>query len=453
MKIRSTRLRAAAAFAAVALLATACGGADDGADDTTDETSEDAGTDDDADADADDGGDDTAAGELGEVVVPAGEAIQIRSLEAISGDVAFLGLPNQRGTQLAIEDYGQIQGFDVSLGTPLDDLCDSAGGQSAAQTIVSDEQVVGVIGTSCSGAAVAAMPLISEAGMVMLSASNTAPSLTSDLAGTPGADYQPGYYRTAHNDLFQGQAVADFLFTERGITSAAAIHDGDPYTEGLAQAFADAFEELGGEITAFTAVNKGDTDMTGALTEAAQGEPGAMFFPIFMPEAGFIVQQIADVEGLEDTLLISADGTLTDNFTELPESVGVFHSGPNLNYEGTASELGTSAADFLERYEAEYGETPAAAFWAHAYDATAVLLTAIDAVAEVDGDGNLVIDRQALRDELTATSDFAGIIGTISCDEYGDCGAQRISIVEHIEGETAAQELADDIVFSFEPGA
>ena len=108
-------------------------------------------------------------GSVGEVAVAAGEAIQIRSLNAISGDVAFLGIPNENGIRMAVEDYGQIHGFDVEVGTGLDDLCSADGGQAAAQMIVADEDVIGVIGTSCSGAATAAAPLISEAGMVMIS--------------------------------------------------------------------------------------------------------------------------------------------------------------------------------------------------------------------------------------------------------------------------------------------
>lgn len=446
MKIRSSRFRIAAAAISVAMLATACASDTEGEDDPTDEpTTEETGGDTETE-------DESAGGDLGSVTVAAGDAIQIRSLNAISGDVAFLGIPNQRGVELAIADYGQIEGFDVEMGTPLDDLCDSAGGQSAAQTIVADEQVVGTIGTSCSGAAVAAMPIISDAGHVMISPSNTSPSLTSDLAGTAGADYQPGYYRTAHNDLFQGQAVAEFLFNEQGIETAAGIHDGDPYTQGLVQAFADAFEELGGTVTTVTAVNKGDTDMTGVLTEVGADSPGALFFPIFMPEAGFIAQQVGDVDGLSDTLLISADGTLTDNFLELPETVGIYHSGPNLDFAGNANEAtGVSAEDFLAAYEAEYGEAPSAPFWAHAYDATTLLLKAIDEVGEVDGDGNLVIDRQAIRDNLTATSGFEGIIGTLSCDEFGDCGAQRISVVEHVEGATTASELNESVVFEYAP--
>ena len=167
---------------------------------------------------------------------------------------------------MAVSDSGDIHGHSVNVGTWLDDLCSSDGGQAAAQTIVADESVVGVLGTSCSGAATAAAPLITGAGMVLVSGSNTSPALTSDLAGTAGANYSTGYYRTAHNDLYQGAAAAKFAVEVLGISSAAAIHDGDPYTEGLATAFADAFAALGGDVTAVTAVNKGDTDMVPVLS-------------------------------------------------------------------------------------------------------------------------------------------------------------------------------------------
>jgi branched-chain amino acid transport system substrate-binding protein len=383
-------------------------------------------------------------GPLGQVVVAPGEDIQIRSLQAISGPVAFLGIPNQRGTQFAIDDYGQIKGHNVSLGTPLDDLCSADGGQAAAQTIVADESVVGVIGTSCSGAAVAAAPLISEAGMVMISPSNTSPALTSDLQGNAGTDYQPGYYRTAHNDLFQGAGVARFVFEELGLTKAAAIHDGDPYTQGLARAFGDSFEVLGGELVDFTGVNKGDTDMTGVLSSVAGFEPEVLFFPIFQPEGDFIVQQIGGVSGFEDVVLIGADGLLVSDFLALSESTGMYFSGPDLRFGENASETGVTADDFLTRYEADFGSQPEAAFWAHSYDATVMLLTAIDNVA-VDVDGTLYIDRQALRDELNGVTDFGGIIGLITCDEFGDCGAQRISVVEH-EGDPVA--AVNNVIYS-----
>jgi branched-chain amino acid transport system substrate-binding protein len=389
-------------------------------------------------------------GPLGAVTVAPGEDIQIRSLQAITGDVAFLGVPNLRGTELAVLDYGEVKGHNVSIGTPLDDLCNAEGGAAAGQTIASDDKVIGTIGTSCSGAAVPASKLISESGGVLISPSNTSPSLTSDLVGNAGDDYNVGYYRTAHNDLFQGAAVADFVFNELGFTTAAAIHDGDPYTNGLAAAFQNAFEELGGEVVVFTAVAKDDTDMTGVLTEVAAASPEALFFPIFPPAGNFIAQQSKTIAGFDTIQLIGADGLLVDNFMELAESEGMYFSGPNLDYGSNASEIGTTAADFLAAYDAAYGEAPSAAFWAHSYDATVLLLSAIDAVAVELDDGSLFIDRQALRDYLDATSGFSGIIGTLSCDDFGDCGAQRISIVLH-EDAGDIETGKTNIVYEFTP--
>ena len=383
-------------------------------------------------------------GSLGVVEVESGDAIQVRSLNAITGDAAFLGLPNQRGVKLAIADYGQIHGFDVSLGTGLDDLCSSDGGQAAAQIIVADEAVVGVIGTSCSGAAVAAAPLVTAAGMVMISPSNTSPALTSDLAGTAGENYTVGYYRTAHNDLFQGAAMAQFVYDELGLTDAAAIHDGDTYTQGLAAAFTDAYEALGGTVTGVTAVNKDDTDMVPVLTEIAAGSPQALFFPVFQPAGDFIAEQAPGVSGLEDTVLLAADGLLNTNFLALPQSEGVYFSGPDTRY-GSNTNVSTSktADDFLAAYEADYGEAPGAPFWAHAYDATTLLLDAITAASRVE-DGTLVIDRQGIRDHLNNVNDYSGLIGTINCDEFGDCGSSKITVVKNVGGE-------ENVVFSYSP--
>ncbi len=390
-------------------------------------------------------------GSLGTVRVESGDAVQIRSLNSITGDTAFFGLPIERSVVLAVADYGQVKGFDVDLGTTLDDLCSNDGGQAAAQTIVADEQVVGVIGTSCSGAAVAAAPLIGAAGMTMISGGNTSPALTSDLAGNAGPNYSEGYYRTAHNDLFQGAAMAEFVYQELEITEAAAIHDGDPYTQGLAQAFADAYEALGGSVTGFSAVNKDDTDMVPVLTEIAAGAPGALFFPIFQPAGDFIADQAPRVSGLEDTVLLAADGLLNTNYLSLPQTTGMYFSGPDQRFGDNVNQsTGKNALDLLAAYEAAYGERPAAPFWAHGYDATAMLLDAIDAASYLDGDA-LVIDRQGVREYLDNLRNYSGLIGTINCDDFGDCGSSRITVVQNIGGEENADASIENVVFAFSP--
>ena len=429
---------------AFALVAAACGDDDSGTDptqgtvaDTVAETTTTA-------------GETFTPGPLGAVTIAPGGAVEIRALQAISGDVAFLGTDQVRGMELAIEDYGDINGHAVNLGTPEDDLCSAEGGQAGAQAILAQENIIGVIGTTCSGAAAAASPLLSAAGMVLISGSNTSPSLSSDLEGTAGENYNPGYYRTAHNDLFQGATAARYAFEERGLTTAAAVHDGDPYTNGLASAFANAFTELGGTVSVFTAVNKGDTDMTAVLTEVAAGSPEVVYFPIFQPEGDFIIQQAPGISGLEGVLWFGADGLLVDSFMELPESAGMVFSGPDLRFGENASSTGTNYDSLVTRYEAAYGEAPPAAFHAHTYDAVVMLLAAVEAVAVVEADGTMHVDRQALRDELDGTSGFAGVTGVLACDAFGDCGAQAISIVQHDDPSDVAGGKSN-VVFSFSP--
>ena len=440
-----------ALLAMLSLLATSCGDDDDGgateapAPTAAPETTE-------APAPtADPRGDPMGDGSLGIVEVEAGDAIQIRSLQAITGDVGAFGLPIDRAAYIAVDDYGQIKGFDVDLGASLDDLCSNDGGQAAAQIIVADEDVVGVLGTSCSGAAVAAAPLITNAGMVLISGGNTSPALTSDLAGNAGLNHSVGYYRTAHNDLYQGAAMAKFVFGELGFTTAAAIHDGDPYTQGLAQAFADAFEAEGGTVTGFSAINKDDTDMVPVLTEMATGTPEALFFPIFQPAGDFIADQAPGVSGLEDTVLLAADGLLNANYLPLPQTTGMYFSGPDQRFgENVNQSTGKTATDFTTAYDERYGEVPSSAFWAHGYDAAVLLLDAIDAASWVE-DGTLMIDRQGVRDYLYGLRGYRGMIGTLNCDDFGDCGSSKITVVQNIGGEDNVEASLNNVVYSYEP--
>jgi len=365
---------------------------------------------------------------LGTVVVGPGEDIHIRSLEVLTG-VGDLGIPRQRAVAMALTDYGPIKGHNVTMGAGLDSLCTAAGGLAAAQTVIGDPRVVGVIGTSCSVAATAASPIISEAGLVMISSLNSAPSLTSDLRGNAGAHYYPGYYRVSSNDLYLARAVAEFVYRELGLRKMATIHDGDPYTTGLTDAFAVAFEELGGAITAAGTVSRGDTDMTAVLSRIAAASPQGIFFPLFPDEAGYVIRQIGDVDGLEEAALINSESLL---YTSL-ESVDAYLPGPEFSFGDNVNETtGRSGDELYAAYQQQYREIPNLAYLALAYDATTLLLHAVEKVAVADGDV-LYIDRARLRDALTRTTGFNGIIGPISCDSFGDCGTGRIRIMHYTD--------------------
>ena len=375
----------------------------------------------------------SAKGEsLGVVRVAEGEAIQIRALLYTSSEGGS-GYANLRAVRLAVEHYGPIGGFDVHVGVPLNDHCSPDGGRGAAETIIGDRDVVGVIGSSCSVAAVDAAPLLTGAGLVMISPSNTSPALTSDLAGNPSEHFHAGYYRTAHNDLHQAEAVAHFLRREQRISTAAAIHVGDVYTRSLAEAFGTAFARLGGEVTAIREISSAETDMAGPLAGLALGSPEALFLPVSQAVGESIVQQAPDVVGMEDVLLITADGLLADDFMMQPETEGMFFSGPATDFGDNRNEsTGRSAARILADYKDFYGLPPNSAFWGHAYDATTLLLEAIEASSEEVYRG-LRIDRAGIRAYLDAVAGYGGVIGDITCDGFGDCGVPTIAVIEHLD--------------------
>ncbi len=363
---------------------------------------------------------------LGCVDYAPDDPIRIASALVISGPNAQLGLDSQYGVEIAIDDRGEVAGHTVELQAE-DDGCNAEGGQTAGQKIVSDPTIVGVIGTSCSGAGVPMSKVVSEAGYFMVSPSNTAPSLTD-----PEQAFNPGYLRTSHNDKVQGAAMADYAYNELGLRSAAAIHDGDPYTEGLANSFATSFEELGGQIIEFTAINVGDTDMRPVLTAiAAAGPPELIYYPVFTAECAFLTKQAKEVAGLENTVLAAADGCISDAAAEAIGAAGegTLFSGPDIAFTGDAYET------FKTTYREKYGTDTLSVFHAHAYDATNMTFDCIEEVGVLEDDGTLHVGRQAMRDCLYATQGFSGLTGTLTCDQYGDCADPKISVSELQSGE------------------
>ena len=287
----------------------------------------------------------------------------------------------------------------------------------------------------------------------MISGSNTAEDLTSDTMGNVSANFQPGYFRTAHNDVFQGGAMAEYAYNVLGLRSIAAVHDGDPYTFGLSEAVGAAFEELGGTFTGIEAIAKGDTDMVPALTSIAAGSPEAVFAPLFQPESDFLFEQVRTVSGLEDATLLSADASLNTSFFALEQSEDIHYSGPDLRFETNVNQsTGKSAAEVLADYVANNGENPSAVFWAHSYDATTILLEAINAASHIDADGNLEIDRAGVREYLYGLSGYSALIGTIGCDEFGDCGSPKITVVHHTDSSDPDAGVAN-VVFEFVGGS
>ena len=383
---------------------------------------------------------------IGCVTIGPEEPLKLAALQTLTGEVGPFGLEHIESSELAIAERGsELLGHPIELQRE-DELCSQEGGATGALKIVADPQMVAILGTACSGAGVPAAKIMSEQGLVMISPSNTAPSLTA-VGGEQGADWQPGYFRTAHNDADQGRAAATFAYQQLGIRKAATINDGDPYTGGLTGVFNQAFQTLGGEIVLATTINKGDTNMRPVLTSVVDAGAELVFLPLFQPEGDFIVLQAQEVAGFENIALLGADALLTATFIE---SVGA--AGEGVYMVGPASPTGPAYDRFVTNFEQKFGQLPGnSPYHAHAYDATSLLLDALEKVAVRDEDGTLHIGRQALRDALYATAEYQGLTGSLTCSQFGDCGAANFKVVRLDDPAAGFEGLVNNVVYTYTP--
>jgi branched-chain amino acid transport system substrate-binding protein len=371
---------------------------------------------------------DCNADQFGCLTVGSGEPIKVGTLLSITGDNPSLGIDSQRGVILAVDNLdgkldgkpGQLMGHNVQL-VNSDETCSKTGGQSGATKLAADPKLLSVIGTSCSSAALGvADTIFSKKGILLISPSNTGPSLTAE------GQHQPFYLRTAHNDKIQGAVVADFAKEKIGAKTAATIHDESPYSDGLAAVFRQVFEKQGGKITNNEAVQSTDRDMKPVLNSIAQNKPDFIYYPAFNPVCALIAKQGRAIPALKDTALMGSDGCAAPEYVQVGGKAvyGSWSSSPDQTAQATKNAF--YGQQFLPAYQKQFGERPISVFNAHAFDAFNILADAIKKTATDDG-GTLTIPRTKLKDEIFKTSNYKGLSGTITCTPLGDC-ATAVSI-------------------------
>ena len=362
----------------------------------------------------------------GKVVVAAGGTVRIGGSFALTGPIPDPGLDIRHGAELAIDDLnaaGGLEGFMFEL-VAEDGACDGTQGTNVGNKFAADETIVAVTGGTCSGETFGLMPILQEARIPFVSPSATNPDITS--AGCDVCN------RVALSDALQGAVDAGFVFDELGFTSVAVVHDNSDYGKGLAEIFRNNIIDLGAEVTSFEGVQVGDTDFRAMLARVGAAGPQVIFFGGLSTEAGLIAQQMNEIPGLEGTAFMSVDGAYTQQYLE---AAGAAAEGTYISFVAGADSEEMNA-EFDAKYLEKYGASPdeLGPFHSQSYDSVKLIAAALAAVAAVDGNGNLVIDREELISAIRSVDAFAGLTGTIKCDSIGECGAGGIQIFQVTDG-------------------
>lgn len=174
----------------------------------------------------------------------SGGTIKIGANLELTGGTAMFGQEAKNGISLAFEQQnakGGVLGKKLEL-VAADNKSDAGESTAAVTKLVTQDKVVAVIGSMTSSVTLAAVPVVTDNKIPMVSPSGTNAKVTVD-----NGQLRPWIFRACFIDPFQGKVGAKFaLNTLKAKTAAIIIDQKSDYSKGLADAFVTNFKQGGG---------------------------------------------------------------------------------------------------------------------------------------------------------------------------------------------------------------
>ena len=391
---------------------------------------------------------------------------KVGTLMSYTGALAEFGPAINNGATLAAD---QVNAAATAVfGGPLieivteDDGTNPSQGTDRARKLVNTDGVVAIVGALSSGVTVTVAESVTIPGQVV----QISPASTSPLVATLPDD-EDFIFRTVSSDALQGVVLAQLargeILPELAYERAAVIYVNNPYGQGLAQAFAAAFEARGGTITASVGhPEEPQPTYAGVLDQLLAGDPEVVIAASYPGNATVFMQEARDLYGFGNWMM--TDGTKSLDIVQAlgADAVeGLFGTAPGADpeWEGYVR--------FSEAYEAAFGERPPLPYIDTAYDAVAVIGLAM-AKAYIDGvEINSTTIRERLREvanpegEVVGVGDFeeairllqigspinyTGAAGEVDFDELGDV-VTPVEVWQYQGGEIVTNQIrtADQI--------
>lgn len=354
---------------------------------------------------------------------PAGneDEIRIGVNYELSGGVASYGQSSVDGIELAIKQINEAGGVDGKKITLVkyDNKSEPAEATTLANKLMTQDNVVAVIGPATSGAFKSQIPVAEQNKIPVASGSATADDVTVDASGVK--EYA---FRICFSDSYQGTAMANFALNNLSKEKAVVIMDSSSdYGKGLADNFIKTFEEGGGTIVAHESYVSKDTDFNAILTSIRGQDFDVIFIPGYYEEAGLIINQ-ARAQGI-DVPIIGADGFDSPELVNLAGAEAL----NDVYFSNHYSSLDKDpiVVQFIEDFKKEYDREPDA-FNALGYDVAKFVVDGISRAEKLDG--------ESVKEALESTTNFEGVTGSFSIDENHNA----IKAIKVIELQNGVQE-------------
>lgn len=310
----------------------------------------------------------------------------------------------------------------------LDDATAAKGSWDAAQEAenarkaINDKTVVAYIGTYNSGAAKVSIPLLNQAGLVMVSPANTYPGLTKPGKGEadePGKYYPSGkrnYARVVPADDLQG-AVGAVWAKDLGAKKVYIVHDTQLYGKGIADVFRAKAKDIGLTEAGYEGADKADNYRALANKIKDSGADWVYYGGIVDNNPAVLVKDLKAVA--PNVKFMGPDGI---NCSEFLKQAGPAGEGVYSTFGGVPpSKYTGKAADWLKSYDAKYSNKNPNPYAIYGYEAAKVVLAAIMKA------GDKADDRATVLANVMGTKNYEGVLGKWSFDANGDTTLTQFS--------------------------
>jgi len=350
--------------------------------------------------------------------------IKVGVIAELTGDIPAVGASCKNAAELAVKEINDAGGLDIGGTKYTVELFveDNAGkadqSASAASKLITQQNVVAIIGPNASRYAIPASEIAESSKVVLISPWSTNPKTTLKGDTTEPKQY---VFRAAFIDPFQGRVVAKFALDNLGAKNAAVLYDvASDYNKGIAEFFKATFEENGGTVVAFETYTTGDKDFSAQLTKIKDTAPDVIFLPNYYSEVPLQIQQ-AHRLGIDVPFL----GSDSWGSSELITLCGTDCEGFYFSTHYAADAATPVATKFIESYKTTYGVTPDDVA-ALTYDSFGLLWNALKAAGK--------IDRESVRTGMAMITNYEGVTGNMAF-ETGSGDPVKSAVILQVKGD------------------
>jgi branched-chain amino acid transport system substrate-binding protein len=329
----------------------------------------------------------------------AADTYKIGGIFSVTGPASFLGDPEKKSMEMAIEQINAAGGIDGRMLEAV--IYDTEGDpQRAVQGVtklINKDNVIAIVGPSLTPTSLAVIPFVERAQIPLI-------SCAAGIAITEPV--KKWVFKTAQSDVLAVASAYQHM-KDNNIKKIGILTVSNAFGESGKDQLVKQAAAFGLDIVQMDSFGDKDTDMTAQLTKIRKQEPDAIICWGTNPGPAVVAKNVKQLD--INIPLYQSHGVASPKFIELAgdSAEGIFLPTGKILVAGLLPEddaQKTVLMEYINEYESKYN-LAVSGFGGYAYDAMMMLKQALPGT---NG------DKEKLRDNLENIQGMVGISGTFN---------------------------------------